>query len=188
MDLITKAEYKAYAGITSTNKDAEVDALIPRISALIKTYCNRTFIDYYSAPKVEYFNGPAMYFYLSECPIVNVSSVEFSSDYGNTYSDLIEYTDYAVDRTRGTIHSLQFDGFQEYINGYKVSYTGGYSSVPEDLKLAALDLVSYYLRNDASIHSNKAPGTNSVQVEYISTTTLPAHIRRVLDLYKADYT
>jgi len=27
-----------------------------------------------------------------------------------------------------------------------------------------------------------------VQIEYISTTSLPAHIRRVLDLYVADYT
>jgi len=27
-----------------------------------------------------------------------------------------------------------------------------------------------------------------VQIEYISTTSLPAHIRRVLDLHRADYT
>jgi len=27
-----------------------------------------------------------------------------------------------------------------------------------------------------------------VQIEYISTTNLPAHIKRVLDLHVADYT
>jgi hypothetical protein len=27
-----------------------------------------------------------------------------------------------------------------------------------------------------------------VQIEYISTTNLPSHIKRILDLYTADYT
>ena len=54
--------------------------------------------------------------------------------------------------------------------------------------MAVLDLVTYYRRHDAAIHSSKNPGSNTVQIEYISTTSLPAHIRRVLDLYKADYT
>jgi hypothetical protein len=73
------------------------------------------------------------------------------------------------------------------VNGYKVVYTAGYETLPEDLKLAVLDLVTYYLKNDAAIHSAKAPGTNSVQIEYISTTNLPAHIKRVLDLYTMNY-
>lgn len=187
MDLITKAEYKAYAGITSTNKDAEIDALIPRISALVKNYCRRTFIDYYNTVNIEYFNGPAMYFPLKEYPVVEVVEVEISTDYGNSYASMIEYTDYVLDKSRGVVHSTQFDGFPERINGYKVSYKAGYAEVPEDLKLAVIDLISYYIRNDMAVHSNKAPGTNSVQVEYISTTSLPAHIRRVLDLYVADY-
>jgi hypothetical protein len=46
-NLITLAEYKAYNGINSTTQDAEINVLIPKISQLIKTYCNRTFIDFY---------------------------------------------------------------------------------------------------------------------------------------------
>ena len=46
-NLITRAEYKNYLGITSTNKDDEIDLLIPKVSSLIKTYCRRSFIDYY---------------------------------------------------------------------------------------------------------------------------------------------
>lgn len=188
LDLITKAEYKAYAGISSTNKDAEIDALIPRVSAFIKTYCRRTFIDYVSTNKVEYFNGPAIYFPLKEYPVISIDLVEKSVDYGNSYTTLTEYQDYALDMSRGVVHCMIPEGFPEYVNGYMVSYKAGFSEIPEDLKLAVIDLISYYLRNDTAIHSNKAPGTNSVQVEYISTTSLPAHIKRVLDLYMADYT
>lgn len=187
MDLITKAEYKAYAGINSTNKDAEIDALIPRVSALVKTYCRRSFVDYYNTDLVEYFNGPSILFPLKEYPIVSITSVEKSIDYGATYDTLVEYTDYALDMSRGVVHAMIPTGFPEYINGYKVTYKAGYALVPEDLKLAVIDLITYYIRNDSAIHSNKAPGTSAVQIEYISTTSLPAHIKRVLDLYMADY-
>jgi len=39
-----------------------------------------------------------------------------------------------------------------------------------------------------SIHANKAPGSNAVQIEYITTSQLPAHIKRILDMYRTDYT
>jgi hypothetical protein len=86
------------------------------------------------------------------------------------------------------IVSINPRGFEPLINGYIVSYTAGYEEVPQDLRLAVLDLVTYYRKNDGAIHSTKAPGTNAVQIEYISTTSLPAHIKRVLDFYVADYT
>ena len=37
-DLITKTDYKAYMGISSTNQDTVIDLLIPKISAFVKTY------------------------------------------------------------------------------------------------------------------------------------------------------
>ncbi len=186
-DLITKAEYKAYAGINSTNHDAEIDSLIPKVSALIKTYCGRSFIDYYDDPKVEQFNGGVGAFILSEGPVVSIQSVEHSTDYGQTYTALVEYTDWVLDQDTYVV-CINPAGWPSRLKGYKITYTAGYEKVPEDLKLAILDLVTYYKQNDAAVHSPKAPGTNSVQIEYISTTTLPAHIRRILDLYKADYT
>ena len=44
-------------GISSTNSDAEIDFLIPKVSDLVKTYCRRTFIDYYDESKTEVFDG-----------------------------------------------------------------------------------------------------------------------------------
>ena len=49
------------------------------------------------------------------------------------------------------------------------------------------DLINYYVRNDSAIHSQKAVGANAVQIEYITSTSLPAHIKRVLDQYTAYY-
>ncbi len=188
MNLITKAEYKAYAGINSTNQDAEIDSLIPKVSQFVKTYCRRSFIDYYDEPATERTSGGFDKILLKESPVVQVQSVDISTDYGQTYTSLVEYTDWVLDTEDNTITSLSSTGFSKLINGYQVSYNAGYENVPEDLKLAVMDLVTYYRQNDGAVHSNKAPGTNTVQIEYVSTTNLPAHIKRVLDQYVADYT
>lgn len=188
IDLITKAEYKAYAGISSTNQDAQITAIIPKVSQLVKNYCRRTFVDHVDDVKIETFNGGwGGTFSLSEYPLISVSDVEYSADYGQTYTSLVEYEDYVIDLAGAGIVAISEYAWIRALNGYKVSYFAGYEELPADLKLAVADLVTYYLKNDMSVHSPKAPGTNSVQVEYITTSALPAHIRRILDLYKASW-
>lgn len=187
LNLTSKADYKTYAGIKSTNEDAIIDFIIPKVSELVKTYCRRTFVDYWDTPKTEMFTGGSSTLILMETPVAAVASVEQSLDYGQTYTNLAQYTDWVL--AGDVVVSLDSRGyFPELINGYKVTYTAGYDDVPADLEMAVLDLVTYYRKNDGAIHSSKNVGSNTVQIEYISTTSLPAHIRRVLDQYVADYT
>lgn len=189
LPLITRAEYKAYVGITSPNSDTVIDALIPKVSELVKNYCRRTFIDYVNDAKVETTSGGyGENLLLAEYPVISVTSVGWSEDYGQNYTDLVEFTDYVVEVEKGYIVALSASGeWDKCLNGYQVTYTAGYETLPEDLKLAVMDLVTYYIKNDASVHSPKAPGTNSVQIEYITSSAFPAHIKRVLDLYRASW-
>lgn len=188
-NLVTKTEYKTYAGISSTTQDAEIDLLIPKVSELVKSYCRRSFIDGLDEMLVERTSGGFNEILLREAPITQIISVERSLDYGNTYTELVEFTDWVLDTETYTVVALSNLGFEKLINGYKVSYYAGYETVPEDLKLAVMDLVTYYRKNDGSVHNNRTPGGGgSVQLEYIMNTNFPAHIKRVLDLYVADYT
>lgn len=193
LNLVTLAEYKTYAGVKSTNYDRDIAVLIPRVSELVKKYCNRTFVDYVDVDKVEYFNGATSYggagqpkFILHESPVISVSEVALSTDYGQNYIPLVQYVDWVQDGDE--VVAIGTQSFIKYIRGYRVTYRAGYDDVPSDLALAIMDLISYYRSKDMSIHSSKAPGTNSVQIEYITTTQLPAHIKRILDMYRADYT
>jgi len=187
LNLTTKADYKTYAGIKSTNEDAVIDFIIPKVSQLVKTYCNRSFVDFWDTPKTEIFSGGVKKFILAECPVATVTSVQGSTDYGQTWTNLVQYTEWLKDDD--TIMTLDSSGyFPPLIKGYKVVYTAGYDDVPPDLETAVLDLISYYRRHDSAIHSAKTPGSNTMQVEYVISTGFPAHIRRILDLYKADYT
>ena len=185
-DLITLAEYKAYAGITSTNQDAEIKAIIPKASALVKSICRRTFLDYACDVKTEQFPSGVEKIYLSEFPLIYVTSVEYSTDYGATYTALVEFTDYVTEPEEGSITFINYSSVTRMINGIKVTYTGGYETLPDDLKLAVMDVVTYYLKQSFSVKSQRDAGSNTVQIEYITKNTLPAHIQRVLDIYIAN--
>lgn len=188
LNLTTRAEYKTHVGINSTTYDAEIDALIPRVSDFVKNYCRRSFVDYYTsqAPKTEYFNGGVDRFILKECPANTITSVETSDDYGQTYTNLVQYTDWVKDGDY--IVSLDtYWGFKSKIRGYRVIYTAGYDDVPYDLELAVMDLITYYRKNDGAVHVNRDLTPNVTQIQYVQSTGLPAHIRRVLDQYMADY-
>jgi len=73
-DLYSVSEYKAYAGIQSTTRDAEINLLRAQVSALIRTYCGRSFTDYFTTAKTEYFDttGGETSIFPVELPIVEV--------------------------------------------------------------------------------------------------------------------
>jgi hypothetical protein len=187
LDLITLQEYKTYASINSTNQDSAIQSLIPKVSALVKQVCRRTFVDYLDDFKTETVrscvNGRIV---LAETPVTQVSSVEFSEDYGKTYIALEEFTDYVVDNETVEFITSIYPRYNR-VNAFRVTYNAGYETLPEDLRLAILDLVTYYLRNDSAVHSTKSVSPNTMQIEYINTTNLPASIKRILDLHTAYY-
>ena len=190
LDLVTLAEYKKYMGITSTTEDAQNKSLITFCSNLVKTLCRRTFVDYVDDAKTEYFRGNGD-FHFSEYPVISVNSVEYSEDYGKTYTAITEFQDYVVDQESQTINFLTapYNSDVARVNKLRITYNAGFTSdtFPVDLKLAVLDLVKYYSRNDGAVHSHKNPGSNTVLIDYITNNRLPAHISRVLDLYMAHY-
>lgn len=206
-DLVTLAEVKQYAGINSTNQDTSISTLIPMVSAFVKNYCNRSFVDHYGTALVEVVSGGGSYIYLNEAPIRDITSVEYSVNFGATYAPLTPLVDYVHDVDADRIQALGFTNvsdynsppfvatiqntptfvsqpiFRKHPNGYRVTYRAGYPSVPSDLKLAVIDLVMYYQRNDMAVKSPKSTGSTTAAVEYITNANLPHHIRRVLDMY-----
>ena len=204
LPLVTRAEYKAYQGISSTTSDAAIDSLITKVSELVKSICGRTFIDYIDETKIEYSEGGGSSIELTETPIISISNVEYSKDYGKTYTSLVEYADFVLSRAENNLkpivmleppttllgytpYSRQTPTFPYAINGYRITYNAGYEVLPEDLKLAVLDTIAYYIKNDSAVHTHKLAQPNTMQVEYITSTNLPAHIKRILDLYTQSY-
>lgn len=188
LDLVTLAEYKAYMGTTSPTNDSNISALITKISSFVKRICVRTFVDYVDDTKVDIFRGGSNLI-PSEYPVLSISSIEYSQDYGSTYTTLTEYIDYVFDTELEQIVFIAdpYKTMRPMPNAFKMTFNAGYEELPPDLKLAVFDLITYYIRNDGAIHSNRNPGSNTIQIDYVTNNKLPAHIARVLDLYMADY-
>lgn len=184
-NLVTLDEYKVYKKKTKTDDDEVVTTLISSVSSLIKMYCGHSFIDYYSSSKVEIFNVDINQdaLLLNEWPVRTVSQIEYRDTYDEAYA-VMEATDYYVDATIDTI----FKHVGYWPSGFgavKVTYTAGYADTPEDVKIAALDLITHYLKEEYK--ERKTIGQVNIDnstPSYSHPSRWPPHVSRVLDLYK----
>jgi len=192
MSILSLQTYKTYKGINSDTEDAKTIGIVNSVNSFIESYCNRKFTDYYSTNKVEYFDGVnSPDIYPKVFPLVEVVSIKVSTDGGETYPTTLEkYTDYTIDTNNDRIVS----SYPAYITGYfvnssypinslQLTYKGGYQDVPEDLVLAGVNLVEYFLGED--YNPKKSTGSSSMETQVPDfTARLPAHIRRVLEHYR----
>ena len=112
-DLITLEDYKEAEGISTPKDDLKLSALIPSVSALVKTYCGSTIIDHYSTNKVETLNidWGTHVVQLTESPVHTIVSVEERDSYKDAYKTLTttdhdSKTSLAADYTVLTISNL----------------------------------------------------------------------------------
>ena len=71
-------------------------------------------------------------------------------------------------------------------NAVKVVYKAGYETIPQDLRLAVVDLIMYYHKNEQKQRQTLAGATiqNQSTSSQRDSVAFPDHIKRVLDLYK----
>jgi len=191
-DLITLQEYKTAEGISQPKEDARLNVLIPSVSQLVKTYCGNSFVDFFSTNKTETFSieWSTHLVQLTESPVNTIVSVQEATSYGGALTTLtVGAREYALNKATDCIYRTTSGGYKPWpigIETVKIVYTAGYSAVPADLKLAVLDLVTYYLKDEHKARQSIAGA--SIQNQSSSTqrdnVSFPDHIKRVLDLYK----
>ena len=76
--------------------------------------------------------------------------------------------------------------FPRGMKAVKVVYRAGYTSTPEDLKLAVFDLITYYLKDEHKERRTLGGASiqNTASTSQRDNVAFPDHIKRVLDLYK----
>jgi len=191
-DLITLEDYKEAEGISNPKDDLKLNALIPSVSQLVKTYCGNSIVDYYSTNKVEYFNNhfSVSSIQLSESPLLTVVSVKERTGIASAYKTLTVNSDYYIDLATDSIYrSNGSNGYTSYPIGpgaVEVTYKAGYSTCPADLKLAMIDLVTYYHKDEHKERKVMAGASiqNSASTSQAGNIGFPDHIKRILDFYK----
>ena len=198
-DLVTLQQYKDFAGLQGVQNDARLNVIIDNVSQLVKTYCGTTIIDFANSDKTEYFNIADDYvdrIILSESPLISVSSVQERENQAQSYTTLItENSDssgkyeYVLDMDSDSIirtNSTGHKSFPKGVKAVKVVYRAGYTSTPEDLKLAVFDLIKYYMKEERKERMSIAGASvdNPLSTSLRNNIGFPDHIKRVLDMYK----
>jgi hypothetical protein len=73
--------------------------------------------------------------------------------------------------------------FYNHPNGVRVYYNGGFASIPEDLKLAVLEMVKVIYKGKSGTESMRFQGESSNSYK-LSIDDFPPQVRRVLNLYR----
>lgn len=189
--LITLDQYKESEGISSTKDDVRTNALIDSVSQLVKTYCSTSFVDYFTTPAVE-LHSVKWYtdlIQLKECPVVSIVSVE-EKPIGTDTFVILEPSDYYLDEATDSLYRTHSSGttkgWPKGLGSIRVTYRSGYAECPSDLRLATIDLVTYYLKNEHKERRTLSGASvqNASSTSAVSNVSFPDHIRRVLDLYK----
>lgn len=172
MALITSSEYKTYAGISDTSLDGFLAVAVPSAQEIIESLCGRPAGGFESATQNEFWDGSETRCYYVKCwPITAVASVSEVDSEGNTTAlpsaqYVISPDSKAVCRSGARMMSIgvglddldrafsvnQTGVYPQFIEGtknYKVTYTGGYSTIPYRLKWACYRMVDLLVANRA---------------------------------------
>lgn len=196
-NLITLDEYKLLEGINSTQNDDKFEQLLTSVSTLVRSYTGQTFDEFNGSPaKTEFFDiqWDTPMVQLEETPVIEILGVFERESQGEEYNELFRngtndkyewYFDKTTESVIRTVESGHYRDWKRGVGSVKVIYTAGYTSIPEDLKLAVADLVTYYhkeeYKQNQTIGSTTREGAASTVV---GDSGFPDHIRRVLDLYR----
>lgn len=178
--LCTLQDVKNFLGITGS-KDTEDTLIVDLIdgeSNHMELYMGRVIV---SAEQTEYHDGDgSAYLYPSNYPITSVSGIWDDTDWTWGSSSLLTATNYSSRDDRVIVYKNSV--FSKGKQNIKIIYTAGYSTVPEDLKVACMTEVSrkFKRRREAGVESiTKEDGTTS----YSLVNFLP-EVKSVLDRYK----
>jgi hypothetical protein len=196
-DLITLEDYKLFEGINSTNNDEKFEQLITSVSALVRSYCGREFDAYTGSPgKTDIFDiqWDTSIVQLEEAPVIEVTAVYERKTQTESYTQLYKdgennkYEWYYDSVTESIIRTHESGGYRDWPKGVgsvKVVYTAGYTDIPEDLKMAVTDLITYYHKDEYK-KSMAIGGTTreGAPASAVGDAGFPDHIRRVLNHYR----
>lgn len=196
-NLLTLDEFKLLEGINSTQNDDKFEQLLTGVSTLVRNYTGQNFDSYIGSPgKTELFDiqWDSHMVQLEETPVIEITGVFERKTQGEAYTELFRdgtngkyewYFDPLTESVIRTQESGQYRTFPCGVGSVKVTYTAGYTSIPEDLKLAVADIVTYYHKEEYKQQQTIGSTTREGAVATIRNDSgFPDHIRRVLDLYR----
>lgn len=206
--LISIAEYKVWSGITGTAQDALLTVLVDAVSMEVRRWCDRNLTDgFESKARTERYDGTGeQTIQLVEWPITSITSVKIYNA-GGDY-DTLDTDTYRVNGDSGVLSRIDTrlgrypvtafgtvnatfsvqPWFEAGFDNIEVTYTGGYATIPADLKMACYRLtdLAYAARGrNMGIQSESLGGYSYTNMDPAKTTSIKAELVRAYNTGRA---
>lgn len=181
---------KAYLGLSDTDSDSRISAMLEPVTGFIEKYTGLSL----SVKQFTETKGPdGSIIPLNNKPLVEGSPGGEVTVYDKYYKRNLLTTEFDVDTRLGFIRrqeypnafpALQNSMTRQYGPRYTVTYYAGYSeaTMPEDVKLAFYEIIGFLLKSPGALQSEKE-GDYSYSV--FTNEGLPRSAMRILDIYRA---
>ena len=172
------ADVKTYLGITVTTTDAVLSSLITNVSAVIESYCNRTFAQ---ATYNDTRNGTGSdRMFLANGPVTAVASVTIDGIAITAAPDAITagyvFDDSLVYLRPGGFYPSRFN---KGVQNCTIVYTAGYATIPADVAQVCIEIVAFHFaKRDRVDKASETLGTS--QTISFSQADMPAGAKLAL--------
>lgn len=180
MALVTLTEVKTHASITGTTNDTLLSQLIEDATTLVETMTGVFFSPKSQTDEFFSYEGDGV-LTLSTAPVISLSSVLF-----NGVSQIL--TNFNVDKKHGILYLAKGQNarFDFSNNDIVVNYSAGVSIVPNDIKLAAKELVTEVFNNigGSSFESKRLGDYSFKKFKEVAARGIPPLAELIIDRYK----
>lgn len=188
--LVTIADYRDYANDTASS-DAEITAALARAQTSVEGYIDR-YLELQEHIETHLYVGPEPIL-LGQWPVSAITSIDKDGT-------SIDPTDLVVDKKRGMINHKNLLIWGEDV---EITYTAGYATCPNDLRLVICELAKARLSGDLevtgpasarAVRKDTLYGVSAIEYEPMATTATPLEFYpelgpyvRILDKYRRAY-
>jgi len=161
-DLATVEELNEFSQLSLDPADTSAAFLLKVASGMIRRYLEQDITQ--ATNDVEYADPiSGSFVFLRQLPVTSVSLVETTTD-GTTWTT-VDPANYTVSRKTGIVAAKPWTGIQwgSDPESWRITYTHGYATVPDELKGVACSIASRFYSTPAGIDMER---TGQRQVKY----------------------
>lgn len=170
--LATVQDVKESMGITGTSQDNLIKRKINQATLIIEGYCGLPEDHHFKETTYtneQYDGSGSNQMILKMRPVTSITSFQRrdTSESDGNFSDVESEHYFGTDLDAGVL-DLNFTQSGGW-NGYQVTYTAGYATIPADLSEACVMLASYLIENATTGSGVKSKQEGSRKIEYFET-------------------
>jgi len=191
MSIASLSEAKEYLNITDSSHDTELAQFIDAADPVIENIVGPVT----SAQFDEFYDGGLSSIVLQHWPVI---SVETLTEYAGTVPtvltvaatpDVVTASSYTIDKAAGIIYRVGIgvpNWFASGAGNVRVQYTAGRSSVPANIKLAALELIRHLYQSTQQSGRPAFGGALEDQVWAPAAFAVPTRVIELLEPYRRE--